>query len=139
MTWEKVHTVHEFYDRPQVGVADFLGTPHLYQSIFSEELDEFTDRFWVMPIDHELFLLLMEDWAIWLRWAAALRAGAAQMDTHPALPEDRQRRDELKEIIGGRLIADPGKSVIKVARFQGKVWNDMQVEWTEPPDVAPLS
>jgi hypothetical protein len=30
--WEKVYTVTDFYDGPRLGVADYNGQPHLYES-----------------------------------------------------------------------------------------------------------
>ena len=55
MSWERVHTVNDFYDGPRLGVADYLGKPHIYQSEFSEAEDDYNDRFWLMPIEQKLF------------------------------------------------------------------------------------
>jgi hypothetical protein len=137
MTWERVHTVNNYYDGPRLGAADLGGRPHLYESIFDEAADEYSDLFWVMPIDESRFSLVMEAWAIWLRWQAAFRSGNASSDTHPALPEDRQRRDELKEAIGP-LECDPATSQLKSARFRGSR-SDLEVEWVEPSPSARLT
>jgi hypothetical protein len=37
--------------------------------------------------------LIMEDWKIWLRGKAAFHAGRISQDTHPALSENRRRRE----------------------------------------------
>jgi hypothetical protein len=41
-----------------------------------------------------------------------------------ALPEDRKRHDELKQLAGNRLCVDPNKSTIMGAEFRniGKTW-----------------
>jgi hypothetical protein len=137
MTWERVHTVNDYYDGPRLGAADLGGRPHLYESIFSETADEYTDLFWVMPIDENRFALVMEAWGITLRWLTAFRSGNASSDGHPALPEDRQRHNELKEAIGP-LECDPMQSQLKSARFRGSrsdlfrgSRSDLEVEWVE--------
>ncbi|HET6158815.1 MAG TPA: hypothetical protein VFE34_10755 [Dongiaceae bacterium] len=53
--WEKVHTVHDYYDGPVSGVADVNGVPHVFEKIFSEEEDEYIDCYLVMTIDQELY------------------------------------------------------------------------------------
>jgi hypothetical protein len=112
------------------------GKPHIYQSEFSDAEDDYTGRFWLMPIGQELFSLIMEDWAIWLRWEAAFQHGKATLQTHPALPEDRPRHDELRQAIGDQLQADPEHSVLKSARLRGTRWSDLQVQWLDPIRVA---
>jgi hypothetical protein len=134
MSWERVHTVNGFYDSPRLGVADYRGKPHIYQSEFSEAEDDYSDRFWLMPIDQQLFDLVMQAWAIWLRWNKAFQAGTTAIDTHPSLPEDRKRHDELKQAIGDRLHADPNRSLVKNARFRSTAEGDLQVEWTDDPN-----
>jgi hypothetical protein len=49
--WDRVYTVNEYYDGPKLGVADYHGKPHIYQKQFSEEDDEYTDRFLLTDID----------------------------------------------------------------------------------------
>ena len=132
MSWERVHTVNDFYDGPRMGVADFQGTPHIYQAEFSEAEDDYTGRFWLKRIEQDLFSLIMEGWAIWLRWQAAFREGKTTLETHPALPEERKRHRELIEAIGDRFHARPEHSVLKVGHFRCASSGDLQVEWTDP-------
>lgn len=60
-----------------------------------------------MPIDPETFDLALEDWAIWLRWSAAFHRGETTRETHPAMPEDRDRHEEPRRLLEGRLTIDP--------------------------------
>jgi len=113
--------------------ADFGGKPHIYESQFSDAEDPYTDRFLLMEIEAELFQLALEDWAIWLRWHAAFQRGDATIDRHPALSEDRERHEELKQLVGDRLCAVPGKSIMRGAEFRcvGKGWDGFEVRWLE--------
>ena len=131
VTWERVHTINSFWDGPRFGVADVSGLPHIYDSPFSESKDDFEDYFLVSPIDAELLALVLEDWEIWIRWSGAFNRGDASRDTHPALPEDRARHDELKNMIGTRFQINPVNSRKLMGKFRSvhKGWNGMEVEW----------
>ncbi len=61
--WEAVHTVHDYYDRPLTGVADLGGKPHAYSRIFDDEVDDWTDEYWLSPIADEQLRLIKEDLA----------------------------------------------------------------------------
>jgi hypothetical protein len=129
--WEKIHTVGDYYDGPISGVADLDGVPHLYQKQFSEEEDEFVDRYLVTAIDQELFSLIMKSWSIWLRWRTAFDQGKTTLKTHPVLPEDQERYLELKQAIGDREKPHPERSKIVDGRFRriGPGHYAFEVEW----------
>jgi len=74
--------------------------------------------FLLMPIDEETFALAIEDWDIWQRWKAAFHAGKVTLDTHPVLPEDRQRHEAIKQLIGGRLEVLPNRSITARGNFK---------------------
>ena len=99
--FERVHTVTDYYDGPIEGVADYRGAPHLYVAEFDDKAGDYSSVFRLTPISPAAFGFLMEGWKIWRRWEAAVHAGAAPQESHPALPEDRLRHEEL-----GRLAAD---------------------------------
>ena len=78
--WERVYTVNDFYDGPRLGVADYNGQPHLYESRWDDSEgrwegekgeEGYLDNFWLSPITAEELVLVLEDWAIWERWEAA--------------------------------------------------------------------
>src|SRR5215470_2005458 len=117
MTCERVYTVNDYYDGPRRGVANFRGKPHVYESQFSDFEDEYTDRFLLMEIESEVLQMVLEDWAIWLRWHAAYQRGDVSLDTHPALPEDRLRHEALTQLVGSRLCTEPSKSAVMQAEF----------------------
>lgn len=61
---ETVHTVTGYWDGPRSGIANYEEVPHAYEGLFEEVTDEWSDIYWLMPIDNETFLLALEDWII---------------------------------------------------------------------------
>ena len=105
-----IYTISDYYDGIRQGVTTVAGQPFIYQSLWTD-LDDKGDTFLLQPIDQEAFQLVLEGWAIWIRWDAAFESGQTSADTHPALPAERQRHDELDAILTQRLTVDPDKAV----------------------------
>lgn len=42
MKYEKIHTVHEYWDGPIEGVANYKGEPHKFKLLFDETKDDFS-------------------------------------------------------------------------------------------------
>jgi hypothetical protein len=133
VAWERVYTVNDFWDGPRLGVADVFGCPHIYESPFDRLKDDFQGFFVVSTIDTELFGLVLEDWEIWVRWSDAFERGETSRETHPALPQDRARHDELNKLIGTRLRIDPTDCKKLNAEFRSvrKGWNGIEVQWSD--------
>lgn len=126
-TSEIVYTMTDYYDGPRTGIANFQGQPHIYQCLFDEIIDNYSDIYLLQPIDEETFKLALEDWAIWLRWEVAYAAGQSTIDTHPALPEDRVRSIELQKILKECLQVDMPTAIRAHGSFssrdeQGNLW-----------------
>ena len=96
-SFEAVHAVNDYWDGPREGVANLRGQPHHYKCVFSQEDDDWTDLFVLSPIDQDTFVLEMEAWGIWCRWITAFNEGRVDQSSHPALPEDRSRREAIQE------------------------------------------
>ncbi len=109
--FERVLTMTDYYDGPRRGIANFNGAPHFYESQFLDQDDEFDDVFELRPIDGETLSLALEDWSIWLRWEVAFYAKATSIDTHPALPADRARHEEIIRVLAPRIASLPGPRV----------------------------
>ena len=133
MAWERVYTINNFWDRPRLGVADLSGRPHIYESPFNQAKDDYEDFYVVSPIEAELLALVLEDWEIWIRWCEAIDRGETSKETHPALPQDRARHNELKALIDTRLKPDPTNSQKLKAEFRNVRlgWNGLEVQWSE--------
>ena len=126
---ETVYTVTDYYDGPRRGVADFRGTPHAYESLFDESEEGGDGTFLLRPLDAPTFALVLENWEIWLRWRRAFDEGRTTIETHPALPEDRERHDEIKPVLDERLRIVPATALRAKGRFE-VVNGEWKVEWT---------
>src|SRR2546421_2606235 len=115
--YETVFTVTDYYDGPRRGLANCQGKPHFYECVFDEGKDEYSDQYRLTPIDEKTFKLAMEDWEIWRRWEIAFHVGKADISSHPALPEDRSRHEELRSILDPILVTDPRRAITRIAKF----------------------
>ena len=138
--FEVVHTLTDWYDGPRKGIADYCGQPHLFESEWQDGGNLDADTFLLTPVDAETFSLALESWAIWKRWETTFYQEKASAESHPALPEDRMRHEELKSLLEGRLEVNPSQSLRKTADFQvrndpnwsGYGWRPLEVCWREP-------
>ena len=130
MAWDRVYTVNDYYDGPRLGIADVDGVPNVYEAEFDHSTEEYGDTFFVSPVDEGLLALVLEDWEIWLRWNSAFKRGEVTVESHPALPEDRQRHEALKIAIGDRLRVDRAQAKYMRARFEtSPLDGGTTVEW----------
>jgi len=134
--FERVYTMTDYYDGPRRGIASFRGTPHEYVAEFDHSKDDHAETFELRPVDAETLRLALEDWEIWLRWDDAYKAGHVTLDTHPALPTERVRHDEIAPVLAARLAALPGPAIRASGTFRpapghatagGGRW--MEVQW----------
>jgi hypothetical protein len=137
--FEVVYT-NDWYDGPQRGVANYQGHPHFFDAQWPDSEDWEEEIFLLTPIDSDTLALALEDWAIWRRWETAFQQGETTRDTHPALPEDRERHDEIERALEGRLVSDPLRAIRKRGEFQvrddpqwsGYGWRPLEVRWKAP-------
>lgn len=136
--FERVHTMTDYYDGPRRGIADFEGVPHLYVSEWDDGADIDANTFKLSPVEPRVLALALEAWAIWRRWETALHEGRTTAKTHPALPEERSRSDELEQILERELKIDEHNYVRVQGDFKplddpawsGLGWRPLQVHWT---------
>jgi hypothetical protein len=142
--YETVFTVTDYSGRPRKGIANYHGTPHLYEYVSNEAKDDDSELFRLTPLNAEIFQLAMEDWEIWRRWLVAFYERKADISTRPALAGDIRRHEELKRILGEALIFDPQKTILRIGRFEvlaepsipGRVIRQLQVKWIQPASPA---
>ena len=134
--FERVFTMTDYYDGPRTGIANFRGIPHLYESKWSDLGDDFEDSFLLTPINQDVFDAALEDWAIWLRWEEAFHRGEAPQESHPALPADRLRHEELEKQLAGQLVTNPASAIEAHGEFRPAVestkqfgWRELEVRW----------
>jgi hypothetical protein len=104
---EIVFTVTDYHDGPLDGIANFQGKPHFYERIFDSAIDDYSDMYRLTPVDDRTFRLAMEAWGIWCRWEVAFDTGRARMESHPALPQDAARHQQLNDILDKALQSSP--------------------------------
>lgn len=112
--FEAVHTINEWYDGPELGVADFEGRPHVYERI-TERNDGEPEIYRLSPIDPEKLTAVLEDWQLWLKWNAAPRTD--EIDDPRVLPEDLPRHQQLKPVIDAALKVDENKAIRATGNF----------------------
>ena len=133
MNMDQIYTVDEYYDGPVCGVADLNGEPHYYECIFDDRNDEYSKNYRLSPISKSTFLLVQEQWAIWLRWNEAFEKGKVEASTHPALPQDEERNSEIEVLTSTEKSINERDHHIKLAQFvvpQKPGWaSHWYVEW----------
>ena len=135
--YERVHTMTDYYDGPRRGIADFEGRPHLYESEWADETDSYAPTFRLSPVEPRLFSLALESWRIWRRWETAFHSGRTPHETHPALPEEKSRSDELDSVLEQELRIDEHSYVrargdfkaVDDPEWSGSGWRPLQVRW----------
>ena len=137
--YEEVFIVTDYYDGPRKGIANFKGLPHFYDCIFDKAKDEYSDLYRLTPISEHIFELAKQDWAIWKRWESAFHSGKATRESHPALPQDRARHQEIRAILDSALTTDIGICAVRRGSFERSgsgeypkgVMRPLQVRWAD--------
>ena len=136
LEFERVYTVHHWWDGPRAGVADFGGAPRMYSSTWDDGADDWSAVYALAPIDSATFTLACEDWGIWQRWLAAYHAGRVLADSGPSLVEERPRAEELQALLRPLLKGEFTPAVHARAEFRRRGdWNsaegryNLEVRW----------
>jgi hypothetical protein len=138
--YEEVFTETDYYDGPRQGIANYRGEPHFYDCCFSDEKQDYINRYQLTPVSNEVFQLALEDWAIWKRWERAFKSGNTTQETHPALPEDRTRHQEIESFLAVHLRTDLEQAIVRSATFlilkaqeqEAGTRTNLLVKWSEP-------
>jgi len=136
--FETVHTMTDWYDGPRHGVAIVNNCPHVYVSCWTNIDSNEDDVFLLSPISAETLALAIEDWQIWERWSVAHKNGLVPAETHPCLPDERERHLALQQELQNRLVLDERAIFAATAIFQfkptlGEDPGRMIAEWTVVP------
>ena len=133
---EPVYTITDWYDGPRRGVANFEGYPHYYECQWYAGIDAGFDAlpgdYLLTPLEAETYQLAVEDWAIWERWEAAFTAGRTTQATHPTLPEDQARHNEIEQVLLAKLVTNPHCCRRATGEFY-YIGGKSFVEWTTVP------
>ena len=58
--YEAVYTITHWYDGARVGIANLKGEPHYYENHWNEDKNDWSEIYFLEPIDAETFELAME-------------------------------------------------------------------------------
>ncbi len=117
--FEQVHVENDWYDGPRSGLANVNGVPHYFQAVHDyNRPDAPHDQYFVWPADELTFSLEREQWGIFVAWNDAYEAGAATVDSHPAVGEIDARYDELQKLLAPRRTV-PDEARLLVAEWRG--------------------
>jgi len=62
---EKVITIFDWWDGPLCGLATYQEMICIYERIFDEDEDDWSDEYYLTPIDVNAVNVLLKDWAVW--------------------------------------------------------------------------
>src|SRR5436190_1443199 len=96
LKWERVHVFSNYHHRPRLGVADYQGSPHIFESEFDEAIDDYSERFFLVPIEPDLFALVLESHEIWRRKPSDYDKPSAGVEPRPTPESDQRRRLALR-------------------------------------------
>jgi hypothetical protein len=119
---DRVLSIWEYVDQPIKGVAIYKGMPHWFDRIFDQKRDEYSNRFWLTPLDERLCSLELECRALFDSWRREFDVGKVSIATHPGLSGPQTRfsaakaeldsgieniRDQRMELAGRFVLIDP--------------------------------
>jgi hypothetical protein len=127
MALETVHTINQYCDGPELGVADFEGIAHVFERL-TERHDGCPEVYRLCLISADGLSALLEDWQLYLRWKEAQdeRSLNAMDDGPRVLPSDLPRYLDLKPLVEATLRIDEARAVKARGTF---VDNETKVEW----------
>jgi len=137
VTYERVHTISDFYDCPREGIADYQGRAHRFKCQWDSVADDWTRTFALTPIDETTLRLATEQWELWRAWERSFHAGRVPQSSHPGFGGKDARYDELEQLIAARLRDLEPLDVLLVADFRAvegqqqhdRVAREFEVEW----------
>jgi len=116
--YEIVFTVRDYHDGPRSGVANFLEQPHFYECVFDERTDDYSNSYLLTALNQNVFRAAIENWEIFLRWRKAFDLGKVNRETHPALPQDKERFEETKRVLDLAIESGRGKALQLRGEFE---------------------
>ena len=77
-----VWTVNDYWDGCVIGVAEFDNRHCIYERIFDEKTDDWSDNYYLTPINKSDFAIIMHDWERWKRWRSDFDKGSNTISSH---------------------------------------------------------
>jgi hypothetical protein len=65
-----VLTLDDWWDGPLWGMATYGNQTCIFERVFSEEIDDYLDQYYLTPVSDEQRQQILENWREWLHWMA---------------------------------------------------------------------
>lgn len=114
-SYEKIFS-YDWYDGPISGVANRNGKPYFFE--YQGYTETAKESYYLTPITNETLCLVIESWEIWKRWDNAFHNGKTGKETHPYLPADKKRGEELEKALKEELKIDQSNYIELYAEFK---------------------
>lgn len=121
---DRILTLENYWDGPQHGLCTFNGEYCVYERIFSEELDEFSDYYYLTPVSETIAQKKLE---IWHKWCEFMSNGGNAGDWKCDVDTE-----DLKITESTPLYREFKKLAVFRSVFPGSVseeFNELFVEW----------
>jgi len=120
---DRIITISDWWDGPLTGLAFYDGIVCIYERVFSQTDDEYTDEYTLTPVSREEESAIMAEWQ---EWCDAVSSGTTDLyfSSHPGAGKIQQI---ISQSAGNRQFR-------KKARFTGTVGKgyipaDYYAEW----------
>ena len=119
-----VWTVNDYMDGCIIGVADYSNSHCIYERIFDEEMDKWSENYYLTPISQVDFSVILHDWERWKKWRL-------DFDNNQRPISDWKQGIEL-EVIAKK--SSNYRKAIQHGIFIGdwRYCEDMKVKWSTP-------
>jgi hypothetical protein len=139
--YELVFTVLEYYDGPRKGIASYRKTPHFFDCIISNDKNEYSEKYFLTPLDDETYRLAMEASEIFRKWEIRFHDNKRTSTTSGAYLLDTKKYRAINRVLDKRLVTIPRQAIIRIGHFD-VLWRPklpkgvirpLQVKWTAQP------
>lgn len=121
---EKVMTIHDWWDGPLNGLAYYNGFVCIYERIFDKTKDDWSDEYYLTPIDSVLQNELLNEWYEWCDAVSSdsldkfYASHSTSKNIENAIEKSKHKRAYRKKaVFNGRFV-------------NGYIPIDFTVEWT---------
>jgi hypothetical protein len=129
---DKVETIFDFWDCPRKGIASYEGNLHLFECVFDEITDEYSNVYRLKIVSSELLQLITEEENLRINWDNKRIKTEEDKATYPILLEDKKRFELITTILETELSINESNSFAKIAKFTLiEYMASYNVEWKE--------
>lgn len=95
---DKIITINDWFDGPKSGLAQYNGEVCIYQRIFDEAMDDWSNEYYLIPINKQEEALIMTEWE---EWCSTVDSG--ELDSYYAAHLGKHHIDSIIKNSDGRV------------------------------------